>query len=423
MKIAIITSGFLPVVDGVTVTAYSRLKQLSKKGHQVVLFCPDYRKIAHIYPNWQQYTGNILPGIKIVNLPSTAFFVEFERNVAWYSYKQLEAELTAFQPDIIHVDEPERLFVGFWRIPGLRYARKHNIPCVSFFRTNFIEYLEDFFPLPTPILHSLQWMIKRLVLSVYNAYDLTLVTSKITSKKIKQLGIINVYYDNFLGLENQHFDSIQPQNNFFAEKYNLPELDDKIKLIFLGRLTPEKGWNFTLKTLDFLERKIDINQIAFIIVGDGELKEKIAQKFTQFIPHFHLFGRVAPEQVPALLINSDLHVTTSEKETRGLTILEAFTAGIPVLAPRAEGVVENIESGTNGFLYKPGDRNDFIAKLKILIEDNKLRQEMGLQAQASIKNQYTWEKAVDNLLQVWQEQILSKKKIVNDNYSESRRNF
>lgn len=405
MKIAIITSGFLPVVDGVTITGYSRLKQLSKKGHQVVLFCPDYSKIVHIYPNWQQYTGNILPGVRIVNLPSTAFFVEFERNVAWYSYKKLEQELTAFKPDIIHVDEPERLFVGFWRIPGLKYARKHNIPCVSFFRTNFIEYLEDFFPLPTPILRSLQWVVKRLVISVYNAYDLTLVTSKITSEKIKKIGIKNVYYNNFLGLENEYF-NLALQKNFFTQQYKLPELDNKIKLIFLGRLTPEKGWNFTLKNLEYLAQQIDVNNLAFLIVGDGELKEKITQKFTQFIPYFHLFGRVAPEQVPALLINSDLHVTTSEKETRGLTILEAFTAGIPVLAPRAEGVVENIESGTNGFLYHPGDQHDFVEKLKVLIEDNKLRQEMGLQAQASIKNQYTWEKAVDNLLQVWQEQII-----------------
>jgi glycosyltransferase involved in cell wall biosynthesis len=403
MKIAIITSGFLPVIDGVTITGYSRLKQLSKKGHQVLLFCPDYSRISHIYPNWQQYTGNILSGVKVVNLPSTAFFVEFERNVAWYSYGQLERELNKFQPDIIHVDEPERLFVGFWRIPGLKYARQHQIPCVGFFRTNFIEYLEDFFPLPTPILRSLQWLVKRLVLYVYNAYDLTLVTSQITAPKLKILGIKNVYCNNFLGLEIQKFSSLQPQKKFFVQQYNLPEIDNKIKIIFLGRLTPEKGWKFTLENLWQILQKIDKNKVAFLIVGDGELKEKIAQKFSQLTPYFHLFGRVEPEQVPALLINSDLHVTTSEKETRGLTILEAFTAGIPVLAPRAEGIVENIESGTNGFLYNPGDINDFIAKLKILIEDNNLRQQMGLQGQASIQNQYTWEVAIDNLLKIWQE--------------------
>jgi glycosyltransferase involved in cell wall biosynthesis len=405
MKIAIITSGFLPVVDGVTITGYARVQQLSKKGHQVLLFCPDYSKIAHIYPDWQQYTGEILPGVRVVNLPSTAFFVEFERNVAWYGHGKLQQELAAFQPDIIHVDEPERLFVGLWRIPGLKYARQHNIPCIGFFRTNFIEYLEDFFPLPKPILFSLQWLVKRLVLYVYNAYDLTLVTSKITAVKIKKLGIKNTYYDNFLGIKVKQYNSLQPQADFFARKYELPELDNIIKLIFLGRLTPEKGWNFTLKHLEQILQHIDKNKVAFLIVGDGELKAKIAEKMRVLTPYFHLFGRVAPDDVPALLINSDIHVTTSEKETRGLTVLEAFTAGIPVLAPRSEGIVENIESGNNGFLYNPGDITDFIDKLQTLIEDNNLRRQMGERGRVSVNNKYTWDVAIDNLLEVWQKQI------------------
>ncbi|WP_144875782.1 glycosyltransferase family 4 protein, partial [Hyella patelloides] len=192
---------------------------------------------------------------------------------------------------------------------------------------------------------------------------------------------------------------------FFWEKYNLPEFDNKIKLIFLGRLTPEKGWNFTLKNLSDILKKIDKNQVAFLIVGDGELKEKITQSFTKLTPHCHIFGRVDPDDIPALLINSDLHITTSKKETRGLTVLEAFTAGIPVLAPHSEGIIENIESGVNGFLYNPGDIEDFIAKLKILIEDRNLRQQMGLQGQASIKDKYTWDVAINNLLEIWQKQI------------------
>ncbi|NEP76255.1 MAG: glycosyltransferase family 1 protein, partial [Okeania sp. SIO2G5] len=41
MKIAIISSGFLPVVDGVTVSLYHRLRSLSQRGHQVLVLCPD----------------------------------------------------------------------------------------------------------------------------------------------------------------------------------------------------------------------------------------------------------------------------------------------------------------------------------------------------------------------------------------------
>ncbi len=121
MKIAIIASGFLPVLDGVTVSGYYRVQKLSQFGHQVLLFCPDYSPLAHLYPNWKDYTGNIFPGVEIINLPSTPF-LDFERNVGFNTYKIVRRELEKFQPEIIHVDEPERLFFAFFRLAGIEFA-------------------------------------------------------------------------------------------------------------------------------------------------------------------------------------------------------------------------------------------------------------------------------------------------------------
>lgn len=409
MKIAIITSGFLPVIDGVTVSGFYRLQKLSKWGHQVLLFCPNYSSLAHIYPSWQKYTGEILPGVKVIPLASTPFFVEFERNVAFYAYNKLIRELRHFQPDIIHVDEPERVYFGFWQLPGVKFARQHNIPCVAFFRTNFLEYLEDFFPLPAPLFAGLYWFIKKIVvLHVYNSYDVTLVSSPITQEKIVKLGIKNTLYRNLLGFEQEQFSPQLRQKNFFTDKYQLTNLENKVKLVFLGRLTPDKGWDFTLKNLENIFQVIDVEKIAFLIVGDGESKTKIATALSKFTPYFHLFGRVAPVDIPAILANSDIHITTSEKETRGLTILEALASGIPVIAPNAGGVIENIQDEVNGFLYQPGDSDDFVNKLKLLVENSTLRHQMGTKGRLSIQNKYSWTTTVQNLLDTWQEQIDNK---------------
>ena len=126
---------------------------------------------------------------------------------------------------------------------------------------------------------------------------------------------------------------------------------------------------------------------------------RISQELTKLAPHTHLLGRVSLDDVPALLINSDIHVTTSEKETKGLTILEAMAAGIPVLAPRAGGLFDSIE---NGLLFKPQDTADFITKLKTLIDNPKLRQTMGIKAKVSVAG-YSWEQATKNLLEIWQQ--------------------
>ena len=405
MKIAIITSGFLPVIDGVTVTGFYRVQQLSKLGHQVLLFCPDYRELDSMYPNWQEYTGGILPGVRVVSLKSNPFFVDFERNVARSSYKKVLQELEQFEPDVIHVDEPERLFVGFWRVAGMDFAKKKGIPCVGFFRTNFLEYLEDFFLLPRWAIATLQFIVRKLIIYVYNSYDLTLVTSKITLPKVVNLGINNAIYGNLLGLDGTQFKPGLRQEDFFAKTYNLPQVDQQIKLVFIGRLTPDKGWDFTLDAFPAVFQAIDPDKLAILVVGDGPSKEEISTRLGKLTPHLHLLGRVLPENVPTVLANSDIHVTTSEKETRGLTVLEAFAAGIPVLAPRAGGLVENIEEGKNGFLFNPQDISDFTAKLKTLVENPVLRQEMAERGRKLVLSNYTWEQTVQNLIDIWQKRI------------------
>ena len=95
MKVAILTSGFFPVIDGVTITVFNRVKRLSQLGHQVLLICPDYRPIAKLYPNWQSYVGEIFPGVTVLPLESAPFMgLEFDRNVKKSSYPLLAQSIS-----------------------------------------------------------------------------------------------------------------------------------------------------------------------------------------------------------------------------------------------------------------------------------------------------------------------------------------
>ncbi|MCH2047938.1 MAG: glycosyltransferase [Trichodesmium sp. ALOHA_ZT_67] len=404
MKIAIIASGFLPVLDGVTVSGYYRVQKLSQFGHQVLLFCPDYSPLAHLYPNWKDYTGNIFPGIQVINLPSTPF-LDFERNVGFNTYKIVVRELEKFQPDIIHVDEPERLFFAFFRLAGIKFARENNIPCICTFRTNFLEYFEDFLPLPKGINLMLQLIFEKSFVSIYNKYDLTLVSSTITHQKIIGMGIKNAMYINFHGFDIEKFNSATITTNFWELNYQIPNLTNKVKIVFLGRLTEDKGWKFTLGAFVKLQQLVNIENVAIIIVGDGPMREEISNRLSQVTNHVYLLGRISPKHIPNILKNSNFHVTASEKETRGLTVLEAFAAGIPVVAPEAGGVTENIQNGRNGLLFTPGNQESFCDKLKLLIEDSNLRKEMGINGRETIAK-YSWDNAVANLVKIWQEQII-----------------
>jgi glycosyltransferase involved in cell wall biosynthesis len=409
MKVAIISSGFLPVVDGVTVTLLNRLQQLSQQGHQVLLFCPDYSSLKDIYPDWQSYTGEFLPGVNIVNLASTPFMdLDFERNVSKASYQNLLQELQKFQPEVIQVDEPERLFMGFLKVPGVDFAKRAGIPCLSFFHTNFIEYGEDYLPLPPLIDTGVKFLVSSLFAWIYNSYDATLVASSVTHQKISKMGIKNaILNENLLGVDVTKFQPSLRAEQFFEKNYGLSGLAEKIKLVFLGRLTPDKGWEFTLNAFPKLMQAIDLTNVAILIAGDGPLREQIGDRLNQLTPNVYFLGRISPEAVPALLVNSDIHITTSEKETRGLTVLEALAAGIPVVAPRAGGLIDSIREGETGLLFNPQDQEDFVNKLKCLIENPTLRREMGEKGRMDVMSQ-GWDNTIENLIKIWNEQIAKK---------------
>ncbi|WP_246843945.1 glycosyltransferase family 4 protein [Hydrocoleum sp. CS-953] len=214
-------------------------------------------------------------------------------------------------------------------------------------------------------------------------------------------------YVNFHGFDIEKFESATITTNFWESNYQIPNLDNKVKIVFLGRLTEDKGWKFTLDAFVRLQQLVNIENISIIIVGDGPMRDEISNRLAQATNLVYLLGRVPPENVPNILKNSDFHVTASEKETRGLTVLEAFAAGIPVVAPQAGGVTENIEDGKNGLLFTPGNQESFCEKLKLLIEDSNLRIKMGINAKESVAK-YSWDNAVANLVKIWQEQILLK---------------
>ena len=409
MKIAIISSGFLPVVDGVTVSLYQRSRILSQLNHEVLILCPDYSAIESVYPNWRDYQGEVFPNVRVVNLPSEPFIgVEFERNLSGKANRQLQQELEAFEPDLVHVDEPDRLFLGLLKAPGVAYARSKGIPCIGFYHTNFIDYIEDFLPLPSLVIRGLQGFSMLFIRPVFHAYDVILVSSPVAEQRLHDLGVRNVLCDRFLGVDLPAFQTQSRDPNFFQTKYGIDGLQNKVKLVFLGRLTPDKGWKFTLRAFAHWVKQPEnaalVDQVELVVAGDGELRDEIRAGLQALGLSVYLLGRIAPEAVPALLTNSDLYVTTSEKETLGLTVLEAFAAGIPAIAPAAGGVMTHIRDGENGRLFEPQNVTSFGQALSRLVTDEARRQQMGQCGQQAIAA-YDWENVVANLVNTWKTQI------------------
>lgn len=382
MKVALISSTFLPSHDGVSITLFERLKKLSEANHSVLCFVSSYAEIAQIYPNWSDYVGNIFPNVEVIALSSQEWMgVPQERNPLRKSLSIINEALEKFTPDIIEVEEPERLWTTLFTLPGLAYARKYQIPYIGCYRTNFVDYIPDYVPsLLVGIVKSTATLLTKWV---YNQCSITLVGSQFIEQKLLAWGIKNVDYAKVIGPPVVANPEKFKNSNFFAEFHKLPDVDQSVKILFLGRLSPDKNWDFSFKYLPQLQEQTLTNKFTLIVAGRGELDELIAEsEFVKELPTI-ILGEVPHEQIPQLLTNVDLHVTASLKETFGRTVQESLYVGTPVLAPDCDWTRNLVKSDFNGILYNPENGTDFIEKLTSLINNAGDRQRLGQNALSS----------------------------------------
>ena len=134
-------------------------------------------------------------------------------------------------------------------------------------------------------------------------------------------------------------------------------------LLGLGRLHKVKGFDLLIRGMATLP------EAYCVIAGEGPERPKLEA----LISDLHLAHRVFlpgwRRDAGALLKAADLFVCSSRHEPLGNMILEAFSAGRPVLAARAEGPIELIRPGQDGILVPINDTPALAAAARILIAD------------------------------------------------------
>ncbi|MFN3699658.1 MAG: glycosyltransferase, partial [Dictyoglomus sp.] len=136
------------------------------------------------------------------------------------------------------------------------------------------------------------------------------------------------------------------------EKLQLPK--DGILLLFVGRLGKEKNIEYLIKVISYLKR-ISKSLIYLIIVGDNPdkrvlegLKDKAKKEKVEDRVIFT--GYLDYEKVITVYYASDIFVFSSLTETQGLVVLEALSAGLPVIALEDEAISDFVKNEINGFL-------------------------------------------------------------------------
>ena len=115
----------------------------------------------------------------------------------------------------------------------------------------------------------------------------------------------------------------------------------------------------------------------------------------------------AREDIPFLLNLCDIFVLPSYKEGFPVSVLEAKACAKPCVVSECEGCVEAITNAIDGLYAKVGDSKDLSEKIKLLIEDKKLRENLGANAfKDALK--YGEEEVASKYLQAYDKILASK---------------
>jgi glycosyltransferase involved in cell wall biosynthesis len=156
--------------------------------------------------------------------------------------------------------------------------------------------------------------------------------------------------------------------------------------VMLSRLSVEKG---IAELLDWWPAG------ELRIYGDGPERERLLARRP---PGVGLMGQIAPDQVSSVLRRARALVFPSRcYEAQPRAILEAFAAGVPVIASRLGGLPDLVEDGVNGLLVDVDDRSGWRDAVERLSDDEESKR-LGVGAFLTWQRRFTPEIGLKNLI-------------------------
>ncbi|MCG8236933.1 glycosyltransferase family 4 protein [Tenacibaculum finnmarkense] len=162
---------------------------------------------------------------------------------------------------------------------------------------------------------------------------------------------------------------------------------DSKKIISIGRLTDQKGFDKLITIVSKLKQQEDITGWKFQIIGSGEDKEALEKQIKDLDVEDVVEMVPNTPKIKEYYQNASFLAMTSRFEGLPMTLLEAQSYGLPLIAYDClTGPSEVINDGNNGFLIPDNNEDYFINKLKELMNNQVLRKKMSIQAKLDVAN-------------------------------------
>jgi glycosyltransferase involved in cell wall biosynthesis len=380
MRIGMLADAYKPHISGVTTHISLNKKFMRAAGHEVFIFTFGDLEYVEDEDNVIRSTG--LP------IVDTGFYINLAYN------KNARDILKTM--DVLHVHHP------FVSGPlAQRYGRMYGIPVIFTNHTRYDLCYQAYLPnLPEELGDNL---LQSYMPKFCERCDMVIAPSPAMRTVLKSFGVETPVEVVPNGVDLRPFQDCTQR----ISRAQFGFSDDDVVLLYVGRMAPEKNLYFLLQAFAGIQDAYP--EARLLLVGDGPELEKLEAWVTQegLEERVRFTGLVPYAELPPYVQMGDVFVISSVAEVHPLTVIEAMSAGLPVVGIESPGMVDTVQDGVNGFLAH-NDLAAFTANLARLVSEHELRARLAQGAYESAQA-YAIERTSGILLDKYYEIVGSEK--------------
>ena len=334
LNIAMFTDTYKPDINGVSISVETLKESLERLGHNVYIVTSTLdTKLTGMIND-----GGILriPGIKLKKL----YGFRLSRPYSLKAKRLLkEAKIDVVH---IHTEFSMRLF-------GMNIARAFNLPIVYTYHTMYEDYIyyvtRGYFDKTA---RKIVGLVSRLVGDTCTEIIAPTVKAKRTLEEYGIKKPINIIPT---GIDLVRFSPDKVSRAEIEDVIDMYGLENKFRIIFLGRLAKEKNIDFLIRGMKLILKKE--KDVVLIIAGYGPWEDYLKDYAEECgVSENVIFTGMQPHsRVPVFYGCANVFATASTTETQGLTCIEAMASGLPAIAKHDESIEGLIVDGVTGFIF------------------------------------------------------------------------
>ena len=386
---------------------------LESKNHQVVPFSMlDIRNFKSKYAEY--FVSNVeleRPGFSFRDLKTASRII-----YSFEAKKKIEALVKKVRPDIVHIHN-----IYHQISPSiLTVLKKCNIPIV--------QTLHDYKLIcPAYILYSKGEICERC--KRYRYYMCTLRKCTKNSRSASFINTIEMYFHKFLKIYENNVDVFVAPSNFLRDKIlewgilkpeqivTIPHFIDLSRyalnrqieteaksnqyFLYFGRFSKEKGLTDLISAMNYVKKG------RLLFAGEGPEEKKLKEQVRQRdLSNVEFLGHLDQKELIQVIAKSLFTILPSVVyESFGLTILESYALGKPVIGSDSGAIPELIEDQKTGLIFQAGNSRDLVEKINFMMKNKDKVLEMGRRARFKVEREFTSARYYEKLMEVYQEVV------------------